>query len=397
VAPEAYSEHPNWPSNYGAWYIDQVLQILTSNPEVWSKTVLLINYDENDGFFDHMVPPFAASSSANGLSTVDTSNEIYPGDAKTPAAPYGLGPRVPMLVVSPWSKGGYVCSELFDHTSVIRFIEKRFGHDHNLGESNITPWRRAVCGDLMSAFNFSNPNDAFPTLPSTSGYVPPDQNRHPDYVPLPPALQALPKQEAGVRPARALPYELFVRVHGEGAANQLTMRFVNTGRTGAVFLVYAAHSLDAPRTYTVEAGKRLQDQLPCNADGSYDFTVHGPNGFLRRFAGRPVARSWWHGSDIARPEVAEGYDVSNGNLQLRLENVGSARCQFTIVNAYDPGNVIKHAVRGGDTEQLYLDLRNAHGWYDLAITVDTDPLFARRFAGHVETGKSSMSDPALGA
>ncbi|AXL51421.1 phospholipase C, phosphocholine-specific [Paraburkholderia caffeinilytica] len=397
VAPEAYSEHPNWPSNYGAWYIDQVLQILTSNPEVWSKTVLLINYDENDGFFDHMAPPFAPASSANGLSTVDTSNENYAGSGNTPAGPYGLGPRVPMLVVSPWSKGGYVCSELFDHTSVIRFIEKRFGQQHNLGESNITPWRRAVCGDLMSAFNFSTPNDAFPTLPSTSGYVPPDQNRHPDYVPLPPLLQAVPKQEPGVRPARALPYELFVRVHGEGSANKLTMRFVNSGRTGAVFLVYAANSLAAPLTYTVEAGKRLQDQLPLNADGTYDYTVYGPNGFLRRFAGKPVARSWWNGSDIARPEVAEGYDVANGNLQLRLENVGSARCQFTIVNAYDAGNVVKHSVRGGDTEQLYLDLRNAYGWYDLAITVDTDPSFARRFAGHVETGRSSMSDPALGS
>jgi phospholipase C len=77
--------------------------------------------------------------------------------------------------------------------------------------------------------------------------------------------------------------------------------------------------------------------------------------------------------------------------------VGSARCQFTIVNAYDAGNVIKHSVRGGDTEQLYLDLRNGHGWYDLAITVDTDTAFVRRLAGHVETGKSSMSDPALGS
>src|SRR6202012_5254795 len=128
----------------------------------------------------------------------------------------------------------------------------------------------------------------------------------------------------------------------EGATNQLTMRFVNTGRAGAVFLVYAAHSLDAPHTYTVEAGKRLQDALPLNADGTYDFTVYGPNGFLRRFAGKPVARSWWNGSDIARPEVLEGYDVVNGNLQLRLENVGSARCQFTIVNAYDVNNVIRH-------------------------------------------------------
>ncbi|MBB5506322.1 phosphocholine-specific phospholipase C [Paraburkholderia atlantica] len=395
VAPEAYSEHPNWPTNYGAWYIDQVLQILTSNPDVWSKTVLLINYDENDGFFDHIAAPFAAASSANGLSTVDITKDIYAGDPKNVAGPYGLGPRVPMLVVSPWSKGGYVCSEVFDHTSVIRFIEKRFGREHDLGESNITPWRRAVCGDLTSAFNFANPNASVPSLPSTSGYVPPDQNRHEDYVPQAPTVQTVPKQEAGVRPARALPYELFVRVD-EGSNGKLTMRFVNTGRVGAVFLVYAANSADAPRSYTVEAGKSLQDTLLVNADGSYDFSVHGPNGFLRRFAGKVVARNWWNGSDTARPAVAEGYDVANGNLQLRLENAGSARCRFTIVNAYDKNHVIKHWVRGGDTDNLYLDLRKAYGWYDLEITVDTDPTFARRIAGHVETGNDSISDPALG-
>jgi phospholipase C len=110
-----------------------------------------------------------------------------------------------------------------------------------------------------------------------------------------------------------------------------------------------------------------------------------------------VAHNGWGGSETARPEVAEGYDVSNGNLQLRLENVGSARCQFTIVNAYDANNVIRNSVRGGDTGQLYLDLRNAHGWYDLTITVDTDSSFTRRLAGHVETGRSSVSDPALGS
>jgi phospholipase C len=402
VAPEAYSEHPNWPANYGAWYVDQVLQILTSNPEVWSKTVLLVNYDENDGFFDHMAPPFAPSTSANGLSTVALTNENYTGNGQYTAGanangPYGLGPRVPMIVVSPWSKGGYVCSQLFDHTSVIRFIEKRFGHNHDLGESNITPWRRAICGDLMSAFNFVNPNDAEPTLPSTAGYVPPDQLRHPDYVPLPPLVQAVPKQEPGVRPARALPYELFVRLHDEASQGKLTMRFVNSGQAGAALLVYATHSSATPRSYTVEAGKRLEDDFPLNANGTYDYTVFGPNGFLRRFAGKPaVASNWWNHPETARPEVAAGYDVANGNLQLRLENLGTARCEFTIANAYDPGMTVTRTVAGGNNEELYLDLRAAYGWYDLTVTVNTDATFVRRLAGHVETGRSSMSDPALG-
>ncbi|WP_109480119.1 phospholipase C, phosphocholine-specific [Paraburkholderia sp. C35] len=398
VAPEAYSEHPNWPANYGAWYVDQVLQILTSNPDLWSKTVLLINYDENDGFFDHVSPPFAPSSNANGLSTVATTNEIYPGgnNGKYAPGPYGLGPRVPMLVVSPWSKGGYVCSEVFDHTSVIRFIQARFGQGNKLSESHITPWRRAVCGDLTSAFNFKNPNDAFPTLPSTAAYKPQDSDRHPDYVPLPPVIGAVPKQEPGVRPARAVPYELFVRIDDHNSNGKLSMRFVNTGDAGAHFLVFDALSADAPRTYTVAAGKRLVDQLAVKADGSYDFTVHGPNGFLRRFAGKLIAQQAWNSHKSAQPEVAEGYDVANGNLQLRLKNDGNTRCQFKVVNAYDSGKTLTHTVRGGDSDTVYLDLRQVYGWYDLTITVDTDTAFVRRVAGHVETGKPSMSDPALG-
>ncbi|PCE27619.1 phospholipase C, phosphocholine-specific [Paraburkholderia acidicola] len=396
TAPEAYSEHPNWPVNYGAWYIDQVLQVLTSNPEVWSKTVLLINYDENDGFFDHVPPPFAPNST-NGLSTVDTSNEYFAGNSNYAAGPYGMGPRVPLIAVSPWSKGGWVCSELFDHTSVIRFIEARFGKQYNIPEPNITPWRRAVSGDLTSAFNFINPNDAFPPLPSTTGYVPPDQLRHPDYVPVPPAQQAVPKQEAGVRPLRALPYETFVRIAHDAGSSRLTMRFINTGRAAVSLLVYSAGSIYGPRTYTVESGKRLVDYLlPFKHEGAFDYTVYGPNSFLRRFAGTLAGLDGSNGA-TAIPEVLEGYDVINGNLDLRLRNTGTTACTFTIANAYDPGNVIIKRVRGGDNGNVYLDLRKVYGWYDLTVTVDTDQSFVRRLGGHVETGRSSKSDPALGS
>ena len=198
VAPEAYTEHPNWPANYGAWYVAHVLDALTSNPDVWSKTALFLTYDENDGFFDHMVPAYAPMTAADGASTVDTSLEIFHGTSGTAGGtpgqpgPYGLGQRVPMLVVSPWSKGGYVSSEVFDHTSVIRFIEKRFG----VGEPNISPWRRAVTGDLTSAFDFAASDDRLPALPNTAGYAPPDRDRHPDVVPVPPANQQLPARRA---------------------------------------------------------------------------------------------------------------------------------------------------------------------------------------------------------
>src|SRR5271154_5314731 len=126
VPPEAYTEHPNWPANYGAWYVSQILDALTANPEVWSKTAFFLTYDENDGFFDHVIPPSVPVSRAQGLSSIDTVHEIFPGSSAYPSGPYGMGARVPMIVISPWSKGGWVNSQVFDHTSLIRFIEQRF-------------------------------------------------------------------------------------------------------------------------------------------------------------------------------------------------------------------------------------------------------------------------------
>ena len=73
--------------------------------------------------------------------------------------PLGLGPRVPMTIISPWTVGGFVCSQVFDHTSVTQFLEKRFG----ITQPEIDPWRRTVSGDLTSAFDFANPRSR-PTL-----------------------------------------------------------------------------------------------------------------------------------------------------------------------------------------------------------------------------------------
>ncbi|NUL25917.1 phosphocholine-specific phospholipase C, partial [Streptomyces lunaelactis] len=184
AAPEAFSEHSNWPSNYGAWYISQVLDALTSNPDVWARTALFITYDENDGFFDHIVPPYVPSGPEQGLSTTPTALDHFPGKTGYVAGPYGLGPRVPMLVVSPWSTGGYTCSETFDHTSIVRFMERRFGVE----EPNISPWRRAVCGDLTSAFDFARTEATPVGLPPTDGYFPPDRDRHPDFLAPAPAV-----------------------------------------------------------------------------------------------------------------------------------------------------------------------------------------------------------------
>ena len=391
VAPEAFCEHPNFPPNFGAWYISQVLDILTANPEVWSKTVLFLNYDEAGGFFDHMVPPTPPQTDMLGGSTVDTVNEIFPGNSNNPSGPYGLGTRVPMIVISPWSKGGWVNSQVFDHTSLIRFIEARFAKDHpELIEPNITPWRRAVTGDLTSTFDFARPNAWRPRLPDTAAYQPQDLVRHPNYVPVPPVDQKMPAQESGVRPARALPYAL----HAHGSVNvddgAFAIDFVNVGRAAAVFHVRSGNNQITPRNYTVEPERQLSDtwNLAALATSDYDLTVHGPNGFLRAFKGSVLL-------DSARLNVTANYDDHHKSVTLRFVNAGVQRATVRVLNTYTGRNIVL-VLRPGQSRTRHWELGNTFGWYELAITVEEDAGFEYRLAGHVENGRDSISDPAMG-
>lgn len=386
AAPEAYTEHPNWPPNFGAWYVSKILDALTANPEVWSKTVLILNYDENDGFFDHVVPPAAPHTPAHGASTVPTTNEVYAGGAHYAAGPYGLGARVPMIAISPWSKGGFVCSEVFDHTSVIRFIEKRFG----VVEPQISPWRRAVCGDLTSAFDFSKPFSGIVFLPSTTGYAPRDRQRHPDYTPTPPTAQSVPKQEAGLRFARALPYALEVKGSVNAAKTMLSLDFSNTGKAGAWF---QARSLrGAGRwSYTVEAGKTLAAGLRFPPSGDYGFSIYGPNGFLRTFKGGVAAGR----VDL---DVSVRY-VQQPNLaiELTIVNKTTIPVSLSIANAYIPGTTYRKLLAPNERVVRLFLLRDSYGWYDLSMDADGDHGFNRRLAGHVESNSSfNVSDPAFG-
>jgi len=390
VAPEAFTEHPNWPPNYGAWYTSQILDALTSNPAVWSKTAFFINFDENDGFFDHMVPAYAPPSRAQGLSTVDTTNEIYPGDANHPAGPYGLGQRVPMIVVSPWSKGGWVCSEVFDHTSLIRFIEQRFAALGSIvREPNIPHWRRAVCGDLTSAFNFARPNAAMVALPSTTTYAPRDDQRHPDYAPTPPTNQAVPKQEPGLRYARPVPYELHVQGQADVANGAFRIDFGNTGKAAACYQVRSGIAGYGPWTYTVAPHKTLSDSwsVAGNPGGAYDLSVFGPNGFLRSFMGSVGGRT-----DL---DVTYGYDVAGNGISLTVTNRAAKSAEVTVTNAYT-GEVFVEMLPAGQRFTKYWALKVSYGWYDLTVSVADDKSFSQQLAGHVETGKDSVSDPAIG-
>ncbi|MES1197225.1 MAG: phospholipase C, phosphocholine-specific, partial [Pseudomonadota bacterium] len=246
VAPYIMCEHPQAGPSYGQSLVARLLQALVDTPDVWARTAFLINYDENDGFFDHVPPYNPATGPALGASTVSLAGENYHGE------PFGLGPRVPMFVVSPWSKGGWVNSQTFDHTSVLQFLERRF----NVAEPNITPWRRAVCGDLTSAFDFAAPDRTIVAMPDTANYIAAADAKNELPRPQTPSTFQEPIQETGQRPSRALPYALHVRCITTNDSVHLDFR--NAGQSGAAFNVYAPGAEQWPWFYTVEAGKSLQ-------------------------------------------------------------------------------------------------------------------------------------------
>jgi phospholipase C len=400
IPPDIYSEHPG-PSSpvQGAWFISALLDALTSVPEVWSKTVFLVNFDENDGFFDHMPSPSAPSPLGDGsfagkttLPSADLVAEYYtqapvPGMPVKQPAPdgrvFGPGMRVPMYVISPWSKGGWVNSQVFDHTSVLRFLEARFG----VPESHISPFRRAVCGDLTSAFDFAKPSAAMPALGGARSKAQADalraaQQTLPNIVP--PGQAVPPRQASGVRPSRALPYELSVNASVSATAVQLG--FVNTGKQAAVFHVYDKHRLEAiPRRYMVEAGKQLVDTWMPRDDGAYDLWVLGPNGFHRHLTGQTAQGT---------PEAQQRYDRAGRQLVILLRNNSSSAQHFSLTrNAYGEGT--RSATVPAQKNQLITwPVADSGNWYDLSVSVEGIAGFVRRFAGRMETGADSISDPA---
>jgi phospholipase C len=188
IPPLGFDEHPAASSRNGEWFTSLVLEALVSNPEVWSKTALILMYDENDGWFDHVAPPMPPTGTAgefltSPLPSAYTSNHVftdidtYPGfkqpsgdvKGKEIVGPLGLGVRVPCMVISPFSRGGRIATEVFDHTSQLQLIEKRFGVKCN----NISAWRRKTVGDLTSTFQpASSADDSVPSLPATEPYLP---------------------------------------------------------------------------------------------------------------------------------------------------------------------------------------------------------------------------------
>src|SRR6185436_6874784 len=146
ITTSTESEHPDFMPAAGAAFVASKLNAIAANPDVWAKTAFILNYDENDGIFDHVAPP---------VPPPGTPKEFVKD------LPIGGGFRVPCIIVSPWTAGGWVCSQPFDHTSVLQLLEKVTG----VAEPNISEWRRQTFGDMLSAFQFEAERASPPGLP----------------------------------------------------------------------------------------------------------------------------------------------------------------------------------------------------------------------------------------
>jgi phospholipase C len=183
IIPPLYEcEHPAAPPEWGEFLVQQILNTLVSNPDVWAQTVFLVVYDENGGFFDHVPPAVPPAATAGEFLT-----GTLPSSADGIAGPIGLGFRTPALVISPFSAGGHKYSGTLDHTSTLRLIETRFG----VTVPNLSAWRRAATGDLTGALNFTTaPVTAVPSLPTTTllgiDYPLPTANSMPSQETTPP-------------------------------------------------------------------------------------------------------------------------------------------------------------------------------------------------------------------
>jgi phospholipase C len=368
VAPTAQCEHPaNRPAD-GANFVSGVLSAIAADQATWDSTVVFYNFDENDGFFDHVVPPTAPSG---------TAAEYVDG------LPIGMGPRVPMTVISPWTTGGRVCSQTFDHTSPLQFAELVTG----VQCSNISAWRREVSGNMTSAFNFGVSPVAFPTnLPNTAALVTAANNEESLPAPTVPSSGALPAQESGDRPAQPLGYVFNTTSWTVTSTGRIWFETVNAGSLAGGFTAYTVNdrTYDAWQ-YTCPVSGSISDYFSAKTygGGPYDIDLHGPDGYLRGFQGNVLT---WSSTTMAHPEAYVVDNQDGATLALTLSNAGSVSTVFTINPnaAYlaSGGTATKVTVAAGGSYSTTLDATSA-GRYDFTVTASTGDGFARRFAGRL--------------
>jgi phospholipase C len=366
VAPYEYSEHPSASPSYGAHYVRTVLEALMSNQALWESTALFVTYDEHDGYFDHVLP---------GSPETSVTNEFIGG------LPIGFGPRVPMIICSPWTRGGFVDSNSYDHTSMLRFLETWTG----VAVPNLTAWRRSVTGDLTAAFDFANPDFSVPALPDTVPLITQsDQEKSfPAVAPPPEGTQAMPAQETGTRPHRPTQLMPHADVTVSRSAFTVTATMTNTGQVGVSLFAFPDKYETAtatPFTVVNGASKAYTWTAAKKNKYGYAFSIYGPDGFVRSFAGDIVPASTTTGQ-IPRVAAAP-VTGSVPSLQLTLANDGTAAVTYTLTaNEYAGTNqTVAVGAQGAASVTWPVD---SDGYYDVVITANTTDGFTRRYAGRV--------------
>lgn len=442
VAPGKFSDHPGQPW-YGSWFVSEAMNALTSNPEVWKKSIFILCYDENDGYFDHC-PSFVAADPNNrgtgrasaGIDTAieytyasdEIAQEVKPKSART--GPIGQGFRVPMIIASPWSRGGYVNSQLFDQTCTIQFVEKfveaKFGK--KVHEDNLSAFRRAIVGDLTSCFRpFDGKTPELPFL-NRDKFVESIYRARTKEIPSnfkiltaeevktfnndPRKSDVASKQEPGIRPSNALPYEMYCEadfvperqvlgialragntVHGSRSAGVPYNVYVrNTAKQNTNIVRGENNQNMFVATYVVKAGDTLQEGLPLKlfANNKYEVHVHGPNGFYREFYGDTNA----HPITTRAVYQRAGSGLS-GNVETRIKNGSKKPLTIHVIdNSYKTGAQTKH-VAPGEEVAVVVNSAKSHGWYDFTVRADGSSGHVR-YAGRVETGRESFTDPLMG-
>jgi phospholipase C len=337
----------------------------------------------------------------------------------------GLGYRVPMIIASPWSRGGYVNSEVFDHTSSLQFLENFLEKKFNkkIKEENITEWRRTICGDLTSVFRpFNGENITKPEFLNRKPFI--EGIHQAQFKGTPDNYKQLteseikqintnhnesayfPKQEKGVRSACALPYENYVHTVFDKTKNSVELAFKAGNKVfgnkaaGSPFRVYAMNSYqnDPMRSwdYSVAAGDMLKDEYNLSdfVNENYHLRVYGPNGFYREFLG-----------DKNNPlvKITCSYEASRlnssrltGNLIVTVTNNDSKAHVLSLLdNSYKTQSQNK-AIAAGTQVSMVLNLAKNYNWYDFSINLKGYDAFEERFAGHVETGQITKTDPLMG-
>jgi phospholipase C len=432
VAPQYFSDHPDSPW-FGAWYVSEVMDILTANPEVWKKTIFILTYDENDGYYDH-VPPFVApdpykENTGKVSKGIDTKLEFVTNEQQSQKeyareSPIGLGFRVPMVIASPWTRGGFVCSEVFDHTSSLQFLEKFLEKKSGkkITEPNINEWRRTVCGDLHSAFRpYNGEKISKPLFLEKEKFI--EEIYDAKFKQLPNNYKKLskteiaeinqkghlsslmPSQEKGIRSCCPLPYELYVNGNMDKGRNKIEINF-KAGNTlfansaGSPFYVYAISPYEQQQwrtwNYAVRAGFEEKDEwkLAAFANGEYHLRIYGPNGFYREFAGNKNEPFINVNCNYERSSI--NVKKLTGNISLVITNNEPNAVTIEIKdNSYKTGTQ-KKLIAPNATITIVLSQSKVYGWYDFSVTVNGNSSFEKRFAGHVETGAISKTDPFMG-